>query len=84
MGSMFIAGESGAEMVGSINGRTGVASGDEITGIASAVYGTGAEEAALLRELIGAVKSQRLTISPSASLGKVVNQSTRLYAGVTG
>jgi len=84
MGSMFVAGESGAEMVGSINGRTGVVSGDEISGIASAVYGTGAEEAALLRELIGAVRSQRLTISPSASLGKVVNQSTRLYSGVTG
>lgn len=84
MGSMFIAGESGAEMVGTINGRTGVASGEEITGIAEAVYGTSAEEAALLRELIGAVRSQRLTISPSASLGKTVNQSMRLYSGVTG
>lgn len=84
MGSMFIAGESGAEMVGTINGRTGVASGDEITGIAEAVYGTGATEANLLNAILGAIRSQNLTISPSATLGKVVNQSQRLYAGVTG
>ena len=84
MGSMFVAGESGAEMVGTINGRTGVVSGDEISGIASAVYGTGAEEAALLRAILGAVQNKQLVISPSASLGKVVNQSNRLYAGVTG
>lgn len=83
-GSLFLAGEAGAEMVGTINGRTGVASGDEITGIADAVYGTGETEAMLLRQLIAAVRSQNLTISPSASLGKVVNQSQRLYAGVTG
>lgn len=38
-GSMFIAGESGAELVGNINGRTAVANSDQITtGIASAVY----------------------------------------------
>ena len=84
MGSMFVAGESGAEMVGTINGRTGVVSGDEISGIASAVYGTGAEEAALLRAILGAVQNKQLVISPSASLGKVVSQSNRLYAGVTG
>jgi len=38
-GSMFIAGESGAELVGNINGRTAVANSDQITsGIAQAVY----------------------------------------------
>lgn len=86
MGSMFVAGEvpGQTEFVGNINGRTGVASGAEITGIAEAVYGTGETEAMLLRQLIAAVRSQNLTISPSASLGKVVNQSQRLYAGVTG
>ena len=30
MGSMFIAGEAGAELVGNINGRTGVANTDQI------------------------------------------------------
>lgn len=56
----------------------------ENRGMASDIYEANAEERALLRELIDAVRSQRLTISPSASLGKVVNQSARLYAGVTG
>ena len=38
-GSMFIAGERGAELVGNINGRTGVANSDQITnGIAQAVF----------------------------------------------
>lgn len=52
--------------------------------MADDLYNANAEERQLLRELISAVREQRLTISPSASLGKVVNQSTRLYAGVTG
>ena len=84
MGSLFVAGERGPEMVSTINGRTGVASGEEITGIAEAVYGTGATEAGLLSAILGAINSKNLTISPSASLGKVVNQSQRLYQGVTG
>lgn len=38
-GSMFIAGEAGAELVGNIGGRTAVANQDQITeGIAQAVY----------------------------------------------
>ena len=38
-GSMFIAGERGAELVGNINGRTGVANSDQISsGIAQAVF----------------------------------------------
>ena len=38
-GSMFVAGERGAELVGNINGKTGVANRDQITdGIAQAVY----------------------------------------------
>lgn len=60
-GSVFIAGESGAgaEMVGNINGRTGVVSQGEISGIRASVEQSGAREAqllseqnALLRELI--------------------------------
>ena len=39
MGSLFLAGEAGAELVGNINGRTGVANNEQITaGIAQAVY----------------------------------------------
>lgn len=52
-GSLFWAGEgSGVEMVGSVGGRTGVVSNDEITGIADAVYATGNEESELLGQLI--------------------------------
>ena len=51
-GTLFYAGESGAEFVSSVNGRTGVVSNDEITGIADAVYSTGNNESALLTQLI--------------------------------
>ena len=50
-GSYFVAGENGVpEMLGTVGGRTAVASGAEITGIRDAVYSTGASEIALLRE----------------------------------
>ena len=52
VGSLFLAGEAGAEMVGNIGGKTGVVSNDEITGIADAVYSTGNQESALLGQLI--------------------------------
>ena len=53
-GSLFWAGETGAgaEMVGSIGGKTGVVSNGEITGIADAVYATGNNESELLAQLI--------------------------------
>lgn len=84
MGSIFAAGESGAEFVGNINGRTGVASGQEITGIADAVYATGNEEASLLRELVAVVKAGGGSMQPSAAFGRFASQSIRLYKGVTG
>ena len=51
-GSLFVAGETygKTEWVGNINGRTGVASGNEITGIADAIYSTSQEEMELLRQ----------------------------------
>lgn len=53
-GSLFVAGEPGAsaEWVGNINGRTGVVSNGEITGIADAVYATGNTESELLSQLL--------------------------------
>ena len=51
-GSLFLAGESGAELIGTIGGKTAVASNDEITGIRDAVYATGNEESQLLAQLI--------------------------------
>ena len=85
MGSVFVAGEvpGQSEMVGTINGRTGVASGEEITGISEAVYSTGGETAALLRQLI-AVVSDGGSMRPSAAFGRFASESLRLYKGVTG
>lgn len=52
--SLFWAGEHGVpEIVGTVGGRTAVASGAEITGIADAVYDTGQTEAALLQTAVG-------------------------------
>ena len=47
---VFYANENGVpELVGTVGGRTAVASGTEITGISNAVYQTANEEIALLR-----------------------------------
>lgn len=90
-GSLFVAGEvpGQAEMVGSINGKTGVASGKEITGIGDAVRESGATEAALLREqnqLLRQLlaKSGSVTLAPSAAAGRWVSQSQAAYARATG
>jgi len=84
-GSIFTAGEIPGqyELLGTINGRTGVAGGAEITGISSAVYETGGETNALLRELIAVSKRSGLG-RPNAAFGKYVTESLRLYKGVTG
>ena len=90
-GSMFVAGEvpGQAEMVGNINGKTGVASGKEITGIADAVRDTGQTEAELLREQNNLLrrlltKTGTVTLAPSAAAGRWVNQSQAAYARATG
>ena len=53
-GSLFWASETGAgaEMVGTVGGKTGVVSNGEITGIADAIYSTGGTESQLLAQLI--------------------------------
>lgn len=53
MGDLFFANENGVpELVGTIGGRTAVASGTEITGISDAVYSTGGTQAMLLQTAI--------------------------------
>ena len=53
-GSLFWASETGAgaEMVGTVGGKTGVVSNGEITGIRDAIYSTGGTESQLLAQLI--------------------------------
>ena len=90
-GTLFLAGEvpGQAEMVGNVNGKTGVASGREITGIADAVRDTGATEADLLRQqnqLLRQLlqKSGSVTLAPTAAAGRWVAQSQQAYARATG
>ena len=51
-GSLFLANEAGAELVGTIGGKTAVASNNEITGIREAVLASGNQESELLVRLI--------------------------------
>ena len=89
VGSMFIAGEAGPELVGTINGRNAVVSGGEISGISDAVYDTSEAEAALLREQNALLrqllaKSGNVTLAPNAAAGRWVAQSQAAYARATG
>jgi len=88
-GGLFLAGEVAgqAEMVGSINGRTGVASGEEITGIREAVVASGNEEAALLRQqnqLLQALLMKDPFGTPNSAAGRWIAQSSQAYKAVTG
>jgi hypothetical protein len=89
VGSAFIAGEAGPELVGTINGRTGVVSANEISGIGDAIYDTGETEAALLQQLLAVgrqllAKSGNVTLAPNAAAGRWVAQSQAAYARATG
>lgn len=86
MGEMFIARESGPEMVGRIGNRTAVANNDQIVaGVSNGVAAATATQNELLREQnrylkIIASKSGSVTLAPSAALGRVVKQSETMRA----
>jgi hypothetical protein len=90
VGSVFIAGEAGAELVGNINGRTGVANTDQIvTGIAEGGAAANSEQNALLRqqnELLRGIleKDASVRIGASAALGRVARQSLDMYGSLVG
>ena len=89
LGQLFVANEAGPELVGNLNGRTAVASNQEITGISDAVYDTGQAEAELLREqnrLLRQIlaKGTTVTLAPNAAAGRWVSQSQAAYARATG
>lgn len=90
-GSLFLAGEvpGDTELLGTINGKTGVASGKEITGIADAVYTTGDNEAQLLREqnqLLRQLLAKKtdVNLAPNVAAGRWVAQAQSAYARATG
>lgn len=84
-GQLFVARESGPELVGTMGGNTAVANNDQIVaGIQSGVAQANEEQNALLNQIVEGVymllqKDTNITISPSAALGQVVARSTALY-----
>lgn len=80
-GSMFIAGESGAELVGNINGRTAVANNDQITnGIAQAVYSAmmSANSGGSARYINNTIQIDGKTIARAVTVGQ--NDLNRRYS----
>ena len=86
-GQLFIARESGAELVGSMNGQTAVANNDQIVaGIQNGVAQANTETNALLRQqnsLLTQLLQKDYTISPSIGLGQVIARSNELYGRAT-
>ena len=82
-GELFIARESGPELVGTMGGNTAVANNDQIVaGIQSGVAQANSEQNELLRQqnsILMQLLNKDLTISPSVALGQVVARSTALY-----
>ena len=80
-GSLFVAGETygQTEWIGNINGRTGVVSPSEITGIADAIYQTSAEEMSMLRQQVNLLSG----ISTN-DIGKAARSYGRDYYNRTG
>ena len=89
-GSLFIAGEQGAELVGNINGRTGVANeGQIVEGIRSGVADANAEQNALLRqqnELLRGILAKENTVKfgANSAFGRVASQSIDMYRNAVG
>lgn len=89
-GDMFIARESGPELVGRIGNRTAVANNDQIvSGVASGVAAGQSEQNSLLRQQNDLLrqmlaKSGRVEAVPSADWGRFVKRSSEMYAYNTG
>lgn len=90
-GQLFIARESGAEMVGTMGRKTAVANNDQIAeGIAQAVFDALVETGMLeyvrsIDQSARATANKQFTLgTPSASAGRWVAQSTEAYARVKG
>lgn len=74
MGDLFLAGEAGPELVGTIGGRTAVASNNEITGISDTIRETSATTAALLAQLISVAGNSTIKVG-EREFGEVVRDS---------
>ena len=86
MGSLFWAQEAGPELVGTMNGKTAVASNNEITGITAAINNASANEMSLLRQqnqLLQGILAKEFGIS-SGELFNSVRSSARQFSQMTG
>jgi len=89
-GDVFIASEQGAELVGSLNGKTTVANQDQIiAGIQKGVAEANSEQNALLRqqnELLRGIleKEYNVRFGASPEFGRTAKQSIAMYNGMVG
>ena len=87
-GDLFIANDAGAELVGSIGGKTSVANqGQIIEGIQKGVRDANEDQNALLRqqnELLRAILQKDHEIHPSAAWGSFAEKSLNMWNGMTG
>ena len=89
-GDLFIANEAGAELVGSMNGKTTVANqGQIVEGIQRGVRDANSDQNRLLSEqntLLRALleKTGNLSVSPSLSWSKFNNANSDIYSKTTG
>ena len=75
-GEMFIAREAGPELVGTINGRSAVASNGEITGIRDSIVASSSVEASLLREQNNILR-ELLNKDSSINVSTILNAQNR-------
>ena len=87
-GDLFIANEQGAELVGSMNGKTTVANQNQIIeGIQSGVRSANESQNMLLREqneLLRKMLNKSWEVTPNATWGKFNQRSQELWAMQTG
>lgn len=87
-GDLFLANEAGAELVGSMNGKTTVANQQQIVeGIRMGVRDANSEQNQLLRrqnELLMGILQKNNEVTPSADWGRFIQQSADMWDMVTG
>lgn len=89
-GQIFVAGEDGPELIGTMNGNTTVANqGQIIEGISAGVAASNEEQNMLLREqnnLLRQIlaKDNSVRLGASSALGRTVKQSLEMYGNMTG
>ena len=85
--SLFWANENGVpELVGTMGGKTAVASGAEITGIKDAIYSTGQQETNLMQTMVGLLKiiAEKEYGITDSDIGKSAQRYAREYFNRTG